>query len=117
MSRSVVAKLRESRIIFSMKTVVETKIFEKQWPAIWTEAEHDEFIDWLSANPEAGDVIPHTNGVRKVRWKRVGLGKSAGVRVIYTRFDEYGNLILITIYAKSDRENISDKEIRRITNG
>lgn len=58
-----------------MKTGVETQLFEKQWPAIWTEAEHDEFIDWLAANPETGDVIPHTNGVRKVRWKRAGSGK------------------------------------------
>jgi hypothetical protein len=100
-----------------MKTIIESKLFEKQWPAVWTEAEHDEFIDWLAQNPDTGDVIPHTGGVRKVRWKRAGSGKSGGVRVIYAKFDEYGNLILITIYAKSERENISDKEIRRMKNG
>ena len=97
-----------------MKTIIESKLFERQWPSVWTDAEHDEFIDWLAKNPDAGDVIPSGHGIRKVRWRRAGVGKSGGVRIIYARYDEYGNLILITIYAKSDRENISVKEIRKI---
>lgn len=56
-----------------MFTVVETQLFQKQWPAYWTEEERGEFASLLSANPEAGDVVQESGGIRKVRWKRQGL--------------------------------------------
>lgn len=46
-----------------MKTVLETEIFKKQADKIWPESERLEFIVYLSANPGAGDVIPHADGV------------------------------------------------------
>jgi hypothetical protein len=100
-----------------MKTIIEAKLFERQWPRLWTEEEHDEFIEWIAGNPDAGDVISGSEGCRKVRWARRGQGKSSGVRIIYMKYDDYGNLILITLYAKSERENISNKEVERIKNG
>jgi hypothetical protein len=41
------------------------------------------FVDFIARNPEAGDVIPETGGVRKIRWSRQGSGKRGGVRVVY----------------------------------
>ena len=61
-----------------MHTVVETAEFQKQAKAVWSDA----FIDWIAANPGAGDVIPGADGARKVRWGRAGKGKRGGVRVI-----------------------------------
>ena len=40
-----------------MFTVIETKLFQTQWPAYWTEDERGEFAAYLSANPDAGNVI------------------------------------------------------------
>jgi len=40
-------------------------------------------VDYIAANPDVGDVIPDTGGIRKARWKRPGTGKRGGVRVIY----------------------------------
>ena len=37
----------------------------------------------LVANPETGDVIPGSGGVRKIRWGIAGRGKRGGLRVIY----------------------------------
>src|SRR5438874_10557566 len=37
----------------------------------------------LAANPEAGDLIRHSGGLRKARMKLPRRGKSAGARVIY----------------------------------
>lgn len=48
-------------------TVVETKPFERSAATIWTEAERAEFVDFIARNPEVGDVIPETGGVRKIR--------------------------------------------------
>ena len=50
-----------------MLTVIETPIFQKYAADIWSDAERKTFINWLSRNPEAGDVIPGTAGLRKVR--------------------------------------------------
>ena len=66
-----------------MLTVIETLLFQKQWPLYWTEEERGEFAAYIAADPEAGDVVPGSGGIRKVRWRRAGSGKSGGVRVIY----------------------------------
>ena len=61
---------------------------------------------WLASNPIAGDVIAGSGGCRKVRWNRVGTGKSGGVRVIYFARLANGELWLLVIYSKSVRGNI-----------
>jgi mRNA-degrading endonuclease RelE of RelBE toxin-antitoxin system len=43
-------------------------------------------------------------------------GKSGGFRVIYYYLDEENNIYLMSIYAKSDLENISDEKIIEILN-
>lgn len=99
-----------------MLTVVETQLFQKQWPAYWAEEERGEFASFLAANPEAGDVVPESGGIRKVRWKRQGMGKSGGVRVIYFIRNDADELVLLTLYAKSKTNNLIGpvlKEIRR----
>ena len=99
-----------------MFSVVETQLFQRQWPAYWTEEERGEFAVFLSANPDTGVVIPNSGGIRKVRWKRQGTGKSGGVRVIYFVRTQAEELVLLTLYAKAKTDNLSGavlKEIRR----
>ena len=66
-----------------MLTVVETTLFQRLWPNYWTEEERGEFASFIAEHPIAGDVIPESGGIRKIRWKLAGAGKSGGVRVIY----------------------------------
>ena len=99
-----------------MLTVVESLIFQKLWPKYWDEDERAEFASFIAQNPEAGAVIRGSGGVRKVRWAREGAGKSGGVRIIYLARNEAGEVYLLTLYTKSESENISLitlKEIRR----
>ena len=99
-----------------MLTVVESPIFQKLWPRYWDEDERAEFASFIALNSEAGSVIRGSGGVRKVRWVREGTGKSGGVRIVYLALNESGEVYLLTLYAKSESENISLstlKEIRR----
>ena len=99
-----------------MFTVVETSLFQKQWPAYWTEDERGEFAAEVAESPEIGVVVKESGGIRKVRWKRRGTGKSGGVRVIYFIKNEAEEVVLLLIYAKSEIDNIKGpalKEIRR----
>jgi hypothetical protein len=62
-------------------------------------------------------VVPGTRGVRKARWSRPGTGKSGGIRLIYYFWIEPNAVVLITVYAKNEKENLTDadkKEIRKI---
>jgi RelE toxin of RelE / RelB toxin-antitoxin system len=94
-------------------TVAETLPFLRQAASLWGEEDRNAFVDFIAANPEAGDVIPDTGGIRKVRWSRPGTGKRGGVRVIYFYHDSTMPLYLLLIYAKAQRENWTQDEKRR----
>jgi hypothetical protein len=89
-------------------SVCETKEFARQAEKIWSDAEREEFIVFIAANPFAGDLIQNTGGVRKVRWTRRGMGKRGGTRVIYYVLDETLPLFLLGLYPKNEADDISE---------
>jgi hypothetical protein len=96
-----------------MLTVVETPTFQKQAALIWRESERIAFIDWIAENALAGDVIPGTEGARKVRWSVAGRGKRGGARVVYFNLSEQGIVLLVTMYVKADQSNIANSAIKK----
>jgi len=48
-----------------MLTVIETPTFQRLAAEFWSEEERLEFVSWIAANTEAGDVIKGTGGLRK----------------------------------------------------
>jgi mRNA-degrading endonuclease RelE of RelBE toxin-antitoxin system len=97
-----------------VRTIIETPTFQKQSDKLWTQEERLAFIDWIAANPLAGNVIPGADGARKVRWSRAGSGKSGGARVIYFNLTEQEVVLLIAVYAKADRANMLAAEIKKV---
>ncbi|MEO5363696.1 MAG: type II toxin-antitoxin system RelE/ParE family toxin [Magnetococcus sp. DMHC-8] len=72
-------------------------------------------MQWsLALHPEAGDLIPGSGGVRKLRWKADGKGKRGGVRVIYYWRNQAGEIWLLTIYAKNETDNIAAGILRQL---
>ena len=97
-----------------MLTVVETALFQGLSPDYWSEDEKGEFASWLAHSPDAGDVVPVSGGVRKVRWSRKGAGKRGGVRVVYFNRLADGEIWLLVIYAKSVRDNVSANVLKQL---
>ena len=64
-------------------TVVETPEFLAATRKLLTEDERAALVDHLARNPDAGDLISGTGGLRKLRWAVEGRGKRGGARVIY----------------------------------
>lgn len=58
-------------------------------------------------------LFPEPRGARKVRWARSGMGKRGGVRIIYFHLAEDEIVLLVMIYAKAVRGNITAKDIKR----
>ncbi len=93
-------------------TVAETPLFIRQAATVWGDAEREDFVEFIARNPEAGNIMPETGGVRKVRWARAGSGKRGGARVIYFYHDSDHPLYLLMVYAKARQENSTADEKR-----
>ena len=72
--------------------------------------ERQDLINYLAEHPKSGDIMEGTGGVRKLRWRRGGQGKSGGVRVIYYFHDDLMPLYLLTLFAKGDKANLTKAE-------
>ena len=89
-----------------MYTIIETSIFEKYAATVWSPDECEVFKSWIAKHPEAGDVIPHSGGLRKVRWQVLGQGKRSGARVIYFNRLNNGVIVLLIVYTKAKFDNL-----------
>ncbi len=99
--------------------LVETPTFTRQITGLLTDDEYAEFQSQLVADPKAGDVIPGSGGLRKIRWSRTGHGKRGGIRVIYFAAIEE-RIYLLAAYAKSVRGELTItqlKTLRRLVEG
>ncbi|MGH6894635.1 MAG: type II toxin-antitoxin system RelE/ParE family toxin [Dongiaceae bacterium] len=72
-------------------------------------------IAYLAANPMAGDVIPGTGGIRKLRWRAKSKGKSGGARVIYYTYDELQPIFALLIYGKGEADDLTADEKRTLS--
>lgn len=65
---------------------------------------------YLNEYPDSGDIIPGTDGLRKLRWKMKNSGKRGGVRTIYIDFVSYEKIYFITAYTKKMKEDLTMEE-------
>ena len=98
-----------------MQTVAETPTFVRQTEKLFSEDETTELMDFLAANPLAGDEIPGTGGVRKVRFAASGRSKRGGARIIYYYLDDAMLLYALLAYAKADQADMTPDEKRAVS--
>ena len=97
-----------------MFTFIELDPFARAREALLDDGEFARLQIHLLAQPEAGDVIPGSDGCRKLRWSLAGRGKRGGARVIYFLRLRSGEVVLVTMYAKNVRHNIDPKLLREL---
>ncbi|OGT58849.1 MAG: transcriptional regulator [Gammaproteobacteria bacterium RIFCSPHIGHO2_12_FULL_43_28] len=93
---------------------IETKGFTQLVKEYLSDEEYGELQQYIIKNPEVGKIIRSSGGVRKVRWAREGMGKSGGVRAIYYWAKLRDQVYMLTMYSKSEKENIDKKTLSRI---
>jgi mRNA-degrading endonuclease RelE of RelBE toxin-antitoxin system len=93
---------------------IEATAFTKHVHEYLSDDEYLGLQSFLLQYPEAGRIVPGAGGVRKVRWAISGKGKSGGVRVIYYFKRQDNEIWLLTIYSKSEVENIPSHVLRQI---
>ena len=93
-----------------MFTVIETASFEKKARRLLSDEEYVRLVMTLAENPETGALVKGTGGARKMRFAIGGKGKSGGVRVIHFCLTDAGEVYLLDIYAKGEKEDLSTAE-------
>ena len=97
-----------------MLTFIETTLFTPLVGQYLSDDEYAALQQALAANPEAGDVIRGSGGVRKVRWGVAGRGKRGGIRVIYYLRSRQGEVWMLTLYAKNEADSIPGHVLKKI---
>ncbi len=77
-----------------------------------SEDDFAEFQMFLIANPNLGKIIPKSDGLRKIRWKSKQGGKRGGVRIIYYFVVKKDLILLLDIYGKKDKVDLTQDEIK-----
>lgn len=104
-----------------LHTIVELNSFRRAAEKCgFTDKEILDIIEYLAANPNAGDEISGTGGCRKIRYKLEGnnKGKSGGARIITLFTGDDLPIFLITVFSKNQKINLTKSErndLKKIT--
>lgn len=74
------------------------------------------FQEILIARPDSGPVIKGSGGLRKIRWKLTGKGKSGGIRIMYYWVVENDQIFLLYVYKKSVQLDLTPNQIAELKN-
>jgi len=94
--------------------IIETSVFTRQVREWLTDDEYRELQTALVARPDIGSVIVGGGGLRKVRWRGLGRGKRGGVRVIYYWAVTREQLLMLFIYPKSERGDLTPEQLKML---
>jgi hypothetical protein len=91
---------------------IETSVFTNLITGLLSDDNYSELQKALSLNPEQGDMIPGSGGLRKIRWKQESKGKRGGIRAIYYFRVKHDQIIFVYAYAKNKTENLTPKQLQ-----
>ncbi|MEJ2535154.1 MAG: type II toxin-antitoxin system RelE/ParE family toxin [Gammaproteobacteria bacterium] len=98
----------------TMFKFVESASFSRRVARYLSEADQQFLQTKLLENPRSGLVIRGSGGVRKLRWRTAGRGKQGGLRVIYVVDWSKKQILMLTIYAKNEQDDIPLKLLKQI---
>ena len=98
------------------RTFIQTQEFIRNWERLSLQDQDLRRLELeILKNPKVGKVISGTGGLRKLRFAYYNKGKSGSVRVCYVDFAEKETVYLITIYPKSEKDNLTHAERNNIS--
>ena len=91
---------------------IELAVFQKYRPVYLSDESYCRLQQMLMEDPQKGDLIPDTGGLRKVRFRdeRRHKGSRGGIRVIYYWLAGDGQFILFTLYDKDQADDLTKQQ-------
>jgi mRNA-degrading endonuclease RelE of RelBE toxin-antitoxin system len=94
--------------------IIEYPGFTKTIRELMDDDDYRALQNALVENPERGDLIPGTGGLRKVRWSLTGRGKRGGVRIIYYWWVNASHLYMLLAYPKNVQDNLTPAQAKQL---
>lgn len=91
--------------------IFETSVFTKQITQLISDEDYRHLQQVLIVNPLAGALIRNSGGLRKLRWRIAGKGKSGGIRVIYYYVMGDGKIFMLVAYEKSKKDDLTQRQL------
>ena len=85
--------------------------FTRQITQLISAEEYRQLQGVLVINPLAGVLIKNSGGLRKLRWRMAGKGKSGGIRVIYYYVTADRKILMLVGYQKSKKDDLTQKQL------
>jgi mRNA-degrading endonuclease RelE of RelBE toxin-antitoxin system len=95
-------------------SVIEFAAYRRRAAELLSDDEQAAIVNLVAYEPECGDLIPGGGGLRKVRIGRSGSGKRGGARVIYYFYDAQNPILLLALYAKNEKGDLSAGEKKEL---
>jgi hypothetical protein len=89
--------------------------YKRRADELLSEAEQSAVVDLIAFDPACGDLIPGAGGLRKIRVGRSGSGKRGGARVIYYYYNGDFPAVLMALYAKNEKADLSARDKAALT--
>lgn len=93
---------------------VETPVFTRRILEYLNDEEYAGLQTFLAEHPDAGKIIKHSGGIRKLRWAGSGRGKRGGLRVIYYWWVAADRISLLMVYPKSERDDLTADQLKQL---
>lgn len=92
--------------------IIETPIFTRRLKEMLDDDDYRELQNQIIANPCSGKVIPHSSGLRKLRWSGSGRGKRGGSRIIYYWYSVKEIILMLLIYPKNIQDDLTSEQLK-----
>lgn len=101
-------------VVFADMIFVEAPTFERVRERYLDDDQYRLLQAALTSNPESGDLIRGSGGIRKVRWNERGKGKRGGLRVIYYWITRRHHVLMLTVYRKSEVSDLTPGQVKAL---
>ena len=93
---------------------IETPIFSEDTDRELSLEEYRGLQLSLLLRPKQGDLIRGSGGLRKLRWRRRGMGKRGGLRVVYFWEAKSETFYMLMVYRKNAQEDLTPRQMETL---
>ena len=100
--------------IMRLMVSLETPVFTRRIKELVDDDQYRQLQLRLLERPDAGDLIPGSGGLRKIRLGVAGRGKRGGARVIYYGITAKSQIYMLLAYAKNEQDDLTAEQLKEL---
>lgn len=94
--------------------IKETSVFTRRIQSLLDDGSYRLLQVHLVHRPDAGNLVPGSGGIRKIRWAPEGTGKRGGARILYYWALGDETILMLFAFAKNEQADLSRHQLRQL---